>query len=342
MAEPLITVVTPTYNRRDSLLVTLEGLSRQSLSTSLWEAVVVSDGSTDGTEAFLRETETQWPFRMRPVFQENGGPARARNRGIREAQGKIIVFLDDDVEPHRDFLARHALHHEKDDKIAIVGPMLPDPASRKNEPVWIAWEHAMMMRQYENFQDGTWPGTGPNHFYSGNASVRRDHLLAVNGFDETFKRQEDVEMAERLERERNMHFRFDYQAQGLHRPTRTFAGWLNVPYSYGQLDVERVQRGGTDSWLLWNAYNNRNKMTRLLMDISLGCPALSAPLRGVFVQLAKAAYGARRDSAAIALLSAVYNNRYLEGACLKMGETSLRELIREPASRFIAPSVEGI
>lgn len=327
LAHPVISVITPTFDRRDSLRVTLEGLARQTYPTNLWEAVVVSDGATDGTDEFLRETRSQWPFSLRPIFQQNGGPARARNRGAQEAQGRVLVFLDDDVEPSPDFLIRHAAHHERDEPLGVIGPLLADPQRRTHEPVWIAWEHATMREQYDNFQNGTWGGAGPNHFYSGNASVRRADMLAVNGFDETFKRQEDVEMAARLQRDRNVAFRFDYDARGTHRPTRTRASWLKIPHAYGQLDVERVRRGDATTRLLWHAYHSRNLLTRRLADVSLRCPPLSPALRALGFAVSGALYRARRDRAAIAVLSSVYNVRYLEGMRLEMGEGALRKLL---------------
>lgn len=210
-----LSVVIPTFNRKDSLRVTLDGLARQSCSPDSFEAIVVSDGSTDGTSALLAEYAQTASFALRPITQENGGPARARNRGIREARGAVVVFLDDDVEPVPDFLIRHAAHHAGADKEVVIGPMLPDPALQWQEPPWIAWEHAMLEKQYTAWRTGEWEGCGPHHFYSGNASVRREHLQAVGGFDEHFPRQEDVELAVRLERQCGVRFVHDPQARGV-------------------------------------------------------------------------------------------------------------------------------
>ena len=92
--------------------------------------------------------------------------------------------------------------------------MLPDPAFAGREPAWIAWEHAMLEKQYTAWRTGEWQGCGPHHFYSGNASLRREHLIAVGGFDEQFPRQEDVELAVRLERQRGVQFVYDAAGAG--------------------------------------------------------------------------------------------------------------------------------
>jgi len=268
---------------------------------------------------------------LRFFEQANGGPARARNRGISEAQGEIIVFLDDDVEPCTEYVARHAAHHMAR-KLAVVGPMLPDPARRKAEPVWIAWEHAMLEKQYAAWRTGEWAGVGAHHFYSGNASVRREYLLAVGGFNETFGRQEDVELAVRLEQTCGMDFAFDADVRGTHRPSRTFESWLKVPFAYGSLDVERAKADGGRTWeRVRHGYHARNKATRKLADICLAKPHLSRLLRGNLLRLAKVLYAAKRNAPALAALSAIYNTHYLEGAAFALGSSdALRQLLVTP------------
>ena len=160
-----LSVVIPTFNRKDSLRRTLDGLARQTYPVGDFEAVVVSDGSTDGTDAMLAAYAAQSPYSLRVVTQSNSGPAAARNRGIREARHEIVVFLDDDVEPVPGFLSRHAAHHAQDETVVVLGPMSPDPNHAAKEPVWIAWEHAKLQQTYDYFparrtlcQERAWRG----------------------------------------------------------------------------------------------------------------------------------------------------------------------------------------
>lgn len=322
ISTPFLSVVIPTFNRKDSLRRTLDGLARQTYPADAFEAVVVSDGSTDGTDALLADFAATSRYPLRPFTQANSGPARARNRGIDEARGEVVVFLDDDVEPAPEFLARHASHHNDDGQTVVIAPMLPDPALRWQEPVWIAWEHAMLEKQYTAWRTGEWAGCGPHHFYSGNASVRREHLRAVGGFDEQFPRQEDVELAVRLERERSVRFVYDPEAQGIHRPLRRWQSWLAVPDAYGQLDVVRARRGDTPWETVRHGYHARNGLTRRLARLVLAVPVLSAPLRGLLRLAAQAAYRLRRAGPAFAALSAVYNLCYLEAARREIGSAS--------------------
>jgi glycosyltransferase involved in cell wall biosynthesis len=319
-----LSVVVPTYNRKDSLRITLDGLARQTYPLEHFEVIVVSDGSTDGTEEWLAEYAPHAPYHLRPINQKNGGPGRARNTGVAHARGDIIVFIDDDVEPVSDFLAAHAVHHETEDRIAIIGPMSPDPDRRGEEPPWIAWEHAMLAKQYDNWRTGVWKGAGPNHFYSGNASVRRAHFDAVGGFDENFKRQEDVEMAYRMQRECGVGFRFDPAAYGIHRPSRTFQSWLNIPYSYGRLDVVRATRADKQYDMMRDAYHKRSRVTRKLADIVIACPPIAAPLRATLLLGVRMAHRLGHAKVSTGLLSIIYNLRYLEAAREELG--SAREI----------------
>lgn len=95
---PKISVVIPAYNAQQYLRETLDCLTVQTLREI--EVLVVDDGSADGTPEILREYCKKYPF-IRAVRQENAGVAAARNRGIREAAGEYIYFLDSDdlIEP---------------------------------------------------------------------------------------------------------------------------------------------------------------------------------------------------------------------------------------------------
>ncbi len=325
-----LSIVIPTYNRRASLQVTLEGLARQDYPASQFEVLVVSDGSTDGTDDFVRRSAARAPYDLTLLTQSNAGPARARNRGIDAAQGEIIVFLDDDVEPLRGFLAAHARHHEGSENTIVIGPLSPDPHLARREPPWIAWEHAMLQKQYVGWATGFFTEVTPGNFYSGNASVRRAQLLAVGGYDEAFTRQEDVELACRLERQFRPDFVFDPEADALHRPQRSYAGWLAVPLAYGRLDVVRARRGDAPWAVVREGYHARRRATQRLARLTWASPCVAAPLRGLLRGAAVAAYRLGHARSSFAALSVIYNLRYLDGAASEMGRRGLMDLLLPP------------
>jgi len=91
---PTISVIIPTYNRRDSLLRTLDSLKNQSFPMDRFTVIVVDDGSTDDTQSILSQ---QFPFAFRCLHQKNQGATAARNYGARVSQSEILVFIDDDI-----------------------------------------------------------------------------------------------------------------------------------------------------------------------------------------------------------------------------------------------------
>lgn len=90
---PTVSVVVPLYNKARTIVRTLESVRRQSFTD--FECIVVDDGSTDDG-ALLAAGITDPRFRV--VSQRNAGEGAARNRGIREARGSLIAFLDSDDE----------------------------------------------------------------------------------------------------------------------------------------------------------------------------------------------------------------------------------------------------
>jgi len=89
----LVTVAVPLYNKARHIRRALESAKAQTY-TEL-EVIVVNDGSTDGSEELVRQYTDP---RIRLINQDNAGVSAARNRGIAEAKGELVAFLDADDE----------------------------------------------------------------------------------------------------------------------------------------------------------------------------------------------------------------------------------------------------
>ena len=193
--------------------------------------LAVCDGCTDGTPEMLRKAH--FPFELQ-VFEQRpaGGPAAARNHALSAVVSPIVIFLDDDVIPSENLVAAHAAHHAERSDLVVIGPLL---APRNRQQPWIRWEAETLNQQYEEMQAGAWAPT-PRQFYTGNASVRTEHLLAAGGFDTRFRRGEDIDVACRLEA-RGMHFLFEPKAMGTHIARRSFRSWAAAAREYGRVEV---------------------------------------------------------------------------------------------------------
>ena len=91
---PTVSVIIPTYNRRDSLLRALDSLQQQTFPMDRLTVVVVDDGSTDDTQTLASQ---QFPFTLCYLQQKNQGATAARNYGAITSQSEILVFIDDDM-----------------------------------------------------------------------------------------------------------------------------------------------------------------------------------------------------------------------------------------------------
>jgi glycosyltransferase involved in cell wall biosynthesis len=90
----LITVIIPTYNRGPSIATTIDSVLAQTIIDQT-EIIVIDDGSTDDTRQFLQIEYSKYA-QIRVIHQENAGVAKARNRGLEEARGEFVAFLDHD------------------------------------------------------------------------------------------------------------------------------------------------------------------------------------------------------------------------------------------------------
>lgn len=114
----MISVIIPTYNRLSSLKNTIRSLLRQSLPLTKFEVIVVDDGSSDGTEEWMRA----YTGGLNLIYirhTTNRGTARTRNDGIKAAEHDIIVFLDDDIKADKDLLSTYLTVHTKEEGVFI-------------------------------------------------------------------------------------------------------------------------------------------------------------------------------------------------------------------------------
>ena len=185
-----ISVVIPTYNRRAILEKCLSALEHQDACGELddYEVVVVDDGSTDGTPDWLRSNADRFP-RVRLFEQSHGGPAEGRNRGVTNARGDVIVFIDSDLVVTPTFLGCHARALSKQwarsgSRLCFTYGAVINTAD---------FDHPTGERH--KLRDLSWA-----YFATGNVAIDRAVLEQSGLFDQGFRLYgwEDLELGERL------------------------------------------------------------------------------------------------------------------------------------------------
>jgi glycosyltransferase involved in cell wall biosynthesis len=211
----------PVYNAERFLEEAVASIYRQNYQAL--EIVIVDDGSTDGTA----ETANGFEGNVRYLFQANSGPAAARNRGIREAKGEVIAFLDsDDLWP--------------DDKLAIQIPRLYETS---------AVDVVLGRIQYMGINGAEVPDMhfeGPDqtvtHVHLGSGVYRRGIFDRVGLFDESLCFSEDVDWFLRA-RECNIGMIILKETTLLYR---VHGGNMSVNKSIPELQVFKVLKKSLD------------------------------------------------------------------------------------------------
>lgn len=203
-----LSVIVPTHNRYPSLKVLLEKLCGQTFPAEQFEVIVVADGCTDNTQAFASAT---FPFAFTLIQQNGLGASAARNRGVDEATGELLLFLDDDILPDSKLIEVHvkAHVHENDVVIGYLPLLLPGQNGLFSMTLRAWWEekfHQMSIRGHRfNFTD----------LMSGNFSVSSTFFSAAGGFNPLFLCAEDYELGIRLMRA-GARFKYEKRAWGWH------------------------------------------------------------------------------------------------------------------------------
>jgi len=217
-----VSVVIPTYNRKDMLRRSLAATTSQDYPD--YEVIVVDDGSTDGTgEMVRREFPTVRYIRQEP----NRGPAAARNQGVEAATGNILAFTDDDCVPPSNWLRRHLQYYSGEEIGAVGGPQVsPSPNFYdKFEMAHYMNEYVGPMRRLEKIV--SWEGLATS-----NMSVRREVFERVGKFDEAFLTGADPEFIRRVIRSGYVIVR-DPSLRVAHLKVHTFTSYLRMRFRRG-------------------------------------------------------------------------------------------------------------
>ncbi|MGM9787520.1 MAG: glycosyltransferase [Candidatus Cryptobacteroides sp.] len=145
----MISIIICTYNREDCILRPLQALDREDFKD--FEVVLVDNNSTDSTASLIRGFHSGHPdFPLRYFLETKQGLSFARNRGLKEARGETIVFLDDDAVPREGYLKNLSRHLEELPEVGAFGGRIVPLFEDCSAPNWLcrwslSWLSAMDM-----------------------------------------------------------------------------------------------------------------------------------------------------------------------------------------------------
>lgn len=241
-------IVIPTYNRSEILSECLKALFKQDFDPKRFEIIVVDDGSQDHTQEVLQKLQKKSPVRLTFFHQSNQGQGVARNRGIREAAGEIILLLGDDIIATPQLLKEHDRIHRfhPEENAAALG--------------FITWHPKRIVTPLMKFmeQGGAILGRFGGHqfafdllkgkriadyrfFYTSNISLKRS-LLSQFKFDPWFSGYgwEDIELGYRLTKQAHLALHYEPNAIGYHDHSMNELQFKNRMRSIGE-SSHRIQ-----------------------------------------------------------------------------------------------------
>lgn len=192
MPEPLVSIIMPAYNAEASLGNALNSVLAQDYSAL--EIIVVDDGSSDGTQQLCES----YGDRIRYIRQENAGASVARNRGIDEARGELIGFLDSDdlylPGKIRKLVELWNAYPDVGAYTAAFREQMPTGLFTNPKPgtVFPDGSKAGVIDYFQCEYRGCWV------VHTNTILVKRDVLHDVGGFDPALRFGEDVDLWSRI------------------------------------------------------------------------------------------------------------------------------------------------
>lgn len=174
------TIVICTYERPEQAKRILTELNGQRYKD--FETLVVCQGDRKNLEEIESSINSSYPVRF--YYEANPNLPRARNLGVREAYGEIIIFLDDDTKPDDSLIEAHIKNYT-DPKVGVVGGRILGEKNKRNVPD----SKIGTVRKFDGFAIGGFYKTvrcETMQVRGVNMSVRKKVALEIGGFDERF------------------------------------------------------------------------------------------------------------------------------------------------------------
>ena len=184
----MISIIIPTYNRYDQLQRTMQSLMRLKTDQSLYEIIIIDNGSTDSTATIVQEFINVYNSKnIYYYFDDTPGLLTGRHLGVEKSNGDILTFIDDDVQVSSTWLDTISSEMNlKKEVCFLTGPSLP--LFESYPPSWLVY----FWKNVKNGKSCTWLSLldlgnnvqeiSPNYVWGLNFTIRKSTFLELGGF----------------------------------------------------------------------------------------------------------------------------------------------------------------
>jgi glycosyltransferase involved in cell wall biosynthesis len=261
----MISVVIPTWNRSGVLTETLRRLFAQDYPSDQYEIVVVDNACEDGTGDVVRNLAVDARCEVRVCRLEPNNLSRARNLGIREARGDVVLIMGDDIWAEPYLLSEHARFHAEHPEPNVGVLSQVDQVHRPDDSPFERFFSPFPFYEIAGQLEVSYL-----YFWTNNLSLKRSFLLEQGLFDEEFNdaAHEDIELGYRLAK-RGLRLLYNERLTAHHFHPMTFEGACRQQFHRGLTypllerkvpEQELRERLGIFDW--------SNRPRRLIRDVA--------------------------------------------------------------------------
>ncbi|PIS09509.1 glycosyltransferase [Candidatus Beckwithbacteria bacterium CG10_big_fil_rev_8_21_14_0_10_34_10] len=282
--HPTFSIIVPAFNRKETISLCLNALLKQTYFKDDFEIIVVNNNSTDGTDKIVSK------FPVRCLRESKQGAYAARNKGIKAAQGKWLVFTDSDCIPDKNWLKGFSQYIE-DDKIGCL-------AGRVIHLKTKTYLDSLIKRSKAVNQKRALSHSFLPFAVTANVAYRREVFQKIGKFDKNLTMSGDMDFSWRMQLETDWKIKYVPQAIVYHRPRQNLKDflWQIKGYGLGEKTIEKKYQ------LPLNFFSRLKRTLGYLVLI---------PLRLLFLPIIKL-YN-KSESVVIILFDFLYNFFFLWG-----------------------------
>ena len=240
---PIISIITPTYNRADELKHLYRSIRKQSIDLGILELIISDDGSTDSTKSMVEKWVEISEISIKFITQKNQGPGAARNHGMEVAEGDLFLFIDSDCEAHPDWIKTIYDEYQQNKFDAFGGPDgAKDDFSVLQKSIDFSMTSFFTTGGMRGHSDDMLAKFFPR---THNMGIKRSIYNQIGGFG-SLRHGQDIEFSNRI-RKSGARIKFLINAIVFHRRRTSIKQFFKQVFNWG---VARINLGKIDIAML--------------------------------------------------------------------------------------------